>query len=815
MTAAGDRVELHRIALRNGEDRFEETVTDFGADDPVTGDRQTVSSPVVANLEGRHVAAWYGATAARTTLWLAGLDADGRIGEGPIPIEIFDAVDIQTGNVLAPTGLAIASSDRAVALVSEALGATTARFFGPGLRATGSRFVTGSARPRSVRATWANDAFLVSWTEAAPASTEDAYAVRLDEGGFVRDSGDFVVATDVLPSSTPAFARGDFGLTALAASQTAGGTDALFRLELSGFLGRVRLDSPGILVSDAVTSNLGNGAFAASGTPGSALVAYTRFLDSPAGAPRLVARFVTTRAVASACTSATDCGTRHCADGFCCTSTCDAPCTTCSATPGTCRPVRGEDDTPDCTGTRTCSATAECKVRGGAACRLDTECVTGHCVDGVCCDSACDAPCSTCSSTPGTCTERAAGDPGRSAACAPYVCSGSPRSCASTCASDGECGPNSFCNRQGECKPRVPSGLSCNATLDCREAGCRVCATGFCADGICCDTACDGACDACSIVPGTCTPLPRGNPGFPTCAPAVCDGVATTCPTACTNDAECDDGSRCDRTRAACVPLLANGVACPFDEACSSGSCTDGVCCNARCDGQCEACDVEGAPGVCSPVAGVPSGARPACPTTPGEPCRARACDGIDPRTCAGFVGSDVTCGASSCEGGVERSRSTCDGEGRCSAARTRSCAPFACGAEACKTACAVDGECANGLVCEPGSRTCVKPAECADSTTVRSPVGTLASCMPYLCRAGSCGTSCTSVDDCAAPSVCDGAGKCSPKKDVEAPAEEGCSIAAPGRNGDEHPGMALSLLFGSVVVAARVRRRHAEEDGT
>jgi uncharacterized repeat protein (TIGR01451 family)/uncharacterized repeat protein (TIGR02543 family)/uncharacterized protein (TIGR03382 family) len=50
---------------------------------------------------------------------------------------------------------------------------------------------------------------------------------------------------------------------------------------------------------------------------------------------------------------------------------------------------------------------------------------------------------------------------------------------------------------------------------------------------------------------------------------------------------------------------------CDSDAQCGSGLCVDGVCCNAVCPGQCEACDVPGHVGVCSPVAGPPHGNRP------------------------------------------------------------------------------------------------------------------------------------------------------------------------------------------------------------
>lgn len=56
------------------------------------------------------------------------------------------------------------------------------------------------------------------------------------------------------------------------------------------------------------------------------------------------------------------------------------------------------------------------------------------------------------------------------------------------------------------------------------------------------------------------------------------------------------------------------GTACGDQGECKSGFCVDGVCCNSTCDGQCNACDVAGSAGTCSPVIGAaPHGSRPQC----------------------------------------------------------------------------------------------------------------------------------------------------------------------------------------------------------
>lgn len=49
------------------------------------------------------------------------------------------------------------------------------------------------------------------------------------------------------------------------------------------------------------------------------------------------------------------------------------------------------------------------------------------------------------------------------------------------------------------------------------------------------------------------------------------------------------------------APGLANGEACSDGDACSSGFCTDGVCCENECASGCAACNATGSEGVCTP----------------------------------------------------------------------------------------------------------------------------------------------------------------------------------------------------------------------
>jgi hypothetical protein len=137
------------------------------------------------------------------------------------------------------------------------------------------------------------------------------------------------------------------------------------------------------------------------------------------------------------------------------------------------------------------------------------------------------------------------------------------------------------------------------------------------------------------------------------------------------------NGAPCGGTQAEIVGLLGAGTTCAAAADCASGFCVDGVCCDRACNAQCEACDAPATKGTCTPVAGAPHGARPACDPAGGDPCKARACDAKEPATCAAFAGgAATTCAPSRCDGSAAISASTCDGRGGCAAPAPRACSP-------------------------------------------------------------------------------------------------------------------------------------------
>lgn len=162
------------------------------------------------------------------------------------------------------------------------------------------------------------------------------------------------------------------------------------------------------------------------------------------------------------------------------------------------------------------------------------------------------------------------------------------------------------------------------------------CTSGFCASGVCCDAACDGPCEACTAAlkesgadDGTCGAASANTScgdtaacaagqaigadlcdnagqcvdgGMTTCDPYVCDAAGTACLSACAADTDCISTHFCNMMNQ-CVPKKAPGQNCTGTNQCTSGFCVDSVCCDTACDQTCQACNVAGSLGTCSPAA--------------------------------------------------------------------------------------------------------------------------------------------------------------------------------------------------------------------
>ncbi|MES1178722.1 MAG: MYXO-CTERM sorting domain-containing protein [Myxococcales bacterium] len=382
----------------------------------------------------------------------------------------------------------------------------------------------------------------------------------------------------------------------------------------------------------------------------------------------------------------------------------------------------------NCTADAQCASDAYCQAgkctpKGKPAdkCTTDKQCGSGHCADGVCCDTACTGQCEACSGVPdakaGTCSP-VTGDPlGKRTACA---------------ASDAACG--------GSCDGK--NRLSCIY-----PAQGKVCRPGACTDGKATVNAyCDGhgACPAAVSV--TCE---KG------CEGKVCAGDE------CVSDKDCgDDAKYC--AAGVCTAKGDPGAACSVASSCKSGFCTDGVCCDSACLGQCEACDASGSVGTCSavPKGDSPHGGRTAC-ATDGSVCGG-ACDGSARNNCK--YPFDVVCRAGACTPGAGPDdpatsivEASCVGNGSCPAEQQQLCGTDGCDSKGklCDGACAADrNACKTSEYCSSG--------ECVPRLPVATACANDAQCESKFCVDGVCCNQ-RCGDQCAACDVPGSVGKCTP----------------------------------------------------
>ena len=208
------------------------------------------------------------------------------------------------------------------------------------------------------------------------------------------------------------------------------------------------------------------------------------------------------KATGQTCTTNSQCQTDHCVDGFCCGVAACGTCQSCGmpGSEGVCAdvPIGSMDDT--CLDVQhSCDGAGNCKLTNGLPCAGGFECLSGQCVDGVCCQNAC----------PGTC--KACNLPGSLGLCANIPLGMDDNFPANACTGQMSC------DGMGQCKSDIGSPCANNGN----------CLNGLCVDGVCCSTACNGACKACNL-PGTlgiCMNIPSGQDPSNECAGAkACDG---------------------------------------------------------------------------------------------------------------------------------------------------------------------------------------------------------------------------------------------------------------------------------------------------
>jgi len=450
------------------------------------------------------------------------------------------------------------------------------------------------------------------------------------------------------------------------------------------------------------------------------------------------------------CTASSQCLTGHCQDLVCCGSACKDTCKGCNVAgnKGACVFIpTGQTDpfaTTPCTGTKVCDGAGGCKSSGVAVCKKNSDCLSGHCSDGLCCKSACKGTCKSCavSGSLGSCVNIPLGKPDLEAS---VLCSG-----------------NNVCDGLGGCK--LALGKSCNADGDC--------ASGSCSDGYCCDSACTVACKSCGLPgkQGTCSNI---GALLPDNAPSG----------ACAGNNACDGQGQC---------LKAPGQPCFLHTQCATGSCKHGVCCTTSCDQKCKTCALSGSAGKCMdvPANSDPNKDCPAnytcdgagsCKKKAGQTCTSGAgcvsghcvdgycCDSACTATCksCGLTGKAGTCSNLpagtpdlSKTGGCSGTKS-CDGAGNCKLANGQSCVSGAkCGSGHC-----VDGNCCD-IACKGDCLTCASPANpgtCAfvaagkpDYNATKPCTGTSACNGKGTCLKGN-GQACMAGYDCGSGHCVDG----------------------------------------------------------
>jgi hypothetical protein len=303
----------------------------------------------------------------------------------------------------------------------------------------------------------------------------------------------------------------------------------------------------------------------------------------------------------------------------------------------------------DCASDNDCAAPNRCQngscgLRGlGQVCTDAKQCKSGFCADGYCCENACGGKCMNCGlpSALGRCLAVGANAP-------------DPRVVAKVtdpaliCVDQGpnSCGTNGKCDGMGACQ-RYPNGTTC------RAQSCDATANRFTAKGVCQSNACE-------------VPAARA------CSPYKCDG--TRCGASCTGNGDCAGGNVCINGSCGKKSL---GSLCGKDGECQSNFCAQGVCCNTRCNGTCQACDLPGKGGTCT---NVPDGGE-----DPTQTCKdqGRPSCGND-GTCNGSGGcrkynNKTVCGAQKCDSGTTTAISLCDGKGKCVAGSKIDCSPYVC----------------------------------------------------------------------------------------------------------------------------------------
>ena len=223
----------------------------------------------------------------------------------------------------------------------------------------------------------------------------------------------------------------------------------------------------------------------------------------------------------------------------------------------------------DCTATSYCDM-GQCVPHHveGTACSAGNECASSFCVDGVCCNNACDQPCRACNISPnvGSCSlvAKYEQDTFPSNACTvQYACDGAgacKKALGQSCFSNGDC-VNNLCDNL-TCGKAL--GKGCNNSEQCTSLQC--------VDGYCCNSPCTDPCRTCA-----------GDmfDGFSVATAGICGNIAS-------HGEQSDPNGGCAFPKA-CSPggSCAMANAQPCGAGCASGLCVKGICCSSFAPASC------------------------------------------------------------------------------------------------------------------------------------------------------------------------------------------------------------------------------------
>jgi hypothetical protein len=371
-----------------------------------------------------------------------------------------------------------------------------------------------------------------------------------------------------------------------------------------------------------------------------------------------------------------------------------SPPTTCGSIPDGCgntlncndNKEDGNETDVDCGGGSSSKGVCATRCAQGNKCGTGSDCAGGNCVDGVCCNTACNMACEACTAAKqgpggvdGVCGAAKVGNTDPRGMCANMA--------STSCGLDGKCAASATC-------AKWPSGTTCSNPVGCATAMLTT------------DTQCDGS-GNCSQGSSTMA-CPNGlqcNPGMPACL--------TGCGT---SDANCVSGYFCKSN--VCTPLKAPGANCTGNDQCGSGVCglagTGNCCATNTCIGG--ACGFTG------------------CSSTGG--------------TCQ-YPGTGSTCATPSCSNAT-LTPNTCNGSGGCNTTPVACGGELQCnGTTACLGSCSTDANCVSGNYCSSGD-SCVAQggpgATCGGNDQCTGTNGCLTNCCASSCITGTCGaTMCAS----------------------------------------------------------------------